>query len=255
MKATVYSVDGEKKSDINLPGVFDARVREDIALKYYEADKEYHPHSPSPFAGRRHSASGTISHRRHEWKGHYGKGISRAPRKAMWRRGTQFYWVGAEINAARGGRAVHAPKIKYKDVKINIKEKTIAMHSGFAATAKSEFISKRYSRLKDVSVNMPVILSSPVNNLKTKQLLEILRKVLGDNYGVALQEKTVRPGRGKMRGNMYKSSAGLLFVKSPSEKISLKGIDVRSTNEITIEDLYPLGRLTLYTEQALKELK
>ena len=138
---------------------------------------------------------------------------------------------------------------------ITIKEKTIAMHSGFAATAKSEFISKRYSRLKDVSVNMPVILSSPVNNLKTKQLLEILRKVLGDNYGVALQEKTVRPGRGKMRGNMYKSSAGLLFVKSPSEKISLKGIDVRSTNEITIEDLYPLGRLTLYTEQALKELK
>ena len=255
MKATVYDIDGKNKAEVALPNIFEGRVREDIALKYYEADKEYHPHSPSPLAGRKHSASGTISHRRHEWKGHYGKGISRAPRKAMWRRGTQFYWVGAEINAARGGRAVHAPKIRYRPVKINDKEKVIAMHSALAATAKSEFISKRYSRLKDVSINVPVILSSPANNLKTKQLLEILRKVLGENYTVALQEKTVRSGKGKMRGNIYKSSAGLLFVKSPSEKVSLKGIDVRSTNELAIEDLYPLGRLTLYTEQALKELK
>ncbi len=254
MKATVFNANGEKKSEISLPAVFDGRIREDIALKYYEADKEYHPHSPSPYAGRKHSASGTISHRRHEWKGHYGKGISRAPRKAMWRRGTQFYWVGAEINAARGGRAVHAPKIRYRPVKINIREKTMAMHSAFAATARSELISKRYARLKDTTVHFPIILSSPVNDLKTKQLIEILKKVLGKNYEVALQEKTVRSGKGKMRGNMYKSSAGLLLVKSPTEKISLKGIDVVSTNELSIADLYPLGRLTLYTEQALKEL-
>lgn len=255
MKVAVYSVNGEKKSEISLPSVFDTRVREDIVLKYYEADKEYAPHSPSPLAGRKHSASGTISHRRHEWKGHYGKGISRAPRKAMWRRGTQFYWVGAEINAARGGRVVHAPKIKYGDVKINIKEKTIAMHSAFSATAKNEFISKRYSRLNEIKTAVPIVLSSPVNNMKTKQLIEILKKVLGDKYVIALQEKTVRPGKGKMRGRVYKSSAGLLFVKSASEKVSLKGVDVRSINELRIADLYPLGRLTLYTEQALKELK
>ncbi|MBS3081458.1 50S ribosomal protein L4 [Candidatus Pacearchaeota archaeon] len=255
MKAWVYNLDGEKSSEIKLPSIFDSRIREDIVLKYYESDKKYAPHSPSPYAGRKHSASGTISHRRHEWKGHYGKGISRVPRKAMWRRGEQFYWVGAEINSARGGRAVHAPKISYKPVKINIKEKIIAMNSGFASTAKSEYISKRYLRLNNVKISAPIILSSPINNLKMKQLLQVLRKTLGDKYEVALKQKNVRAGKGKMRGRIYKSSAGLLLIKSHSEKVSLKGIDVRSTNELSIADLYPLGRLTLYTEQALKELK
>ena len=255
MKANVYSVDGEKKAEIALPKIFDGRIREDIALKYYEADKEYHPHSLSPLAGRKHSASGTISHRRHEWKGHYGKGISRAPRKAMWKRGTQFYWVGAEINAARGGRVVHGPKIRYSPIKINDKEKVIAMHSALAATTKNEFVSRRYSTLADVKTTVPIVLSSPANNLKTKQLIELLKKVFGDNYTLALQEKAVRAGKSKMRGKQFKSSAGLLFVKSPTEKITLKGVDVISTNELRIADLYPLGRLTLYTEAALKELK
>src|SRR3989338_8046026 len=152
MKATVYSVDGEKKSDINLPGVFDSRVREDIALKYYEADKGYHPHSPSPFAGRRHSASGTISHRRHEWKGHYGKGISRLPRKVMWRRGTQFMWVGAEVASTRGGRRAHPPKVNRRGMKVNQKEQRLAFASAFASTVHTPSILKRYTSLKSYSL-------------------------------------------------------------------------------------------------------
>ncbi|MEK6894727.1 MAG: 50S ribosomal protein L4 [Nanoarchaeota archaeon] len=254
MKATNYDLKGQKTSEINLPGIFATKIREDIALKYYEADKEFHPYAPSPLAGRKHSASGTISHRRHEWKGHYGKGISRAPRKAMWRRGTQFYWVGAEVNYARGGRAVHAPKIFYRPRKINDNEIKIAMHSAIASTAKKEIVTKRYTRLNDFAGQVPFVISN-AENIKTKQLIEILKKMLGDKYEVALQVKNVRSGKGKMRNRKYKSTAGLLFVKAKNEKINIKGVDVVNANELSIADLFPLGRLTLYTEKSLAELK
>lgn len=254
MKATVYNLKDQKTSEVNLPPMFSAKIREDIALKYYEADKVFHPYAPSPYAGRKHSASGTISHRRHEWKGHYGKGIARVPRKAMWRRGEQFYWVGAEVNTARGGRAVHTPKIYYRPRKINSKEISIAMHSAIASTAKKEFVSRRYERFDDFKGEIPMVISN-AENLKTKQLIEFLKKMLGENYIVALQKKAVRSGKGKMRNRKYKSNAGLLLVKGKDEKINVKGVEVVSANELEIADLYPLGRLTLYTEKSLGELK
>lgn len=255
MKAQVYDLSGKKTGDFELPALFGTRVREDIALKYYEADKFFAPNSPSPRAGRRSSASGTISHRRHEWKGHYGKGIARVPRKAMWRRGEQFYWVGAEVNTTRGGRAVHTPKIYYRPVKINEREKKIAMDSAFAATVHLNYVSRRYERLRDSKLNLPIILSSPVNNVKSKQMIQFLKNILGDSFAVALQKKDVRAGKGKLRGRTFKSNAGMLLVKGSDEKIIMKGIDVKSADEIKIGDLYPLGRLTVYTEQALKEIE
>jgi large subunit ribosomal protein L4e len=253
MKAVVYDLFGSKKGDVQMPQFFDTRVREDLAQKYYEISKKYSPYSPAKTAGRRHSASGTISHLRHDWKGHYGKGIARVPRKAMWRRGEQFYWVGAEINQARGGRAVHAPRIISRPLKMNIKEEKIAMHSAFAATAHEKYVSGRYERLSDVKIAVPIVLSLS-GHVKTKNFVEMIRKILGENYLVALQQKTIRAGRGKTRGRNYKNNAGLLLVKSKKEKISLKGVDVVNAKEVSISDIYPLGRLTLYTENSLKEL-
>jgi large subunit ribosomal protein L4e len=254
MKAEIFTLNGEKKGQISLPALFDVRVREDLAQKFYEATKFYAPHAPSPTAGRRHSASGTISHLRHDWKGHYGKGIARVPRKAMWRRGEQFYWVGAEINQARGGRAVHGPRLVYRPLKINIREQKMAMHSAFAATVSKEYVLKRYERLKEFVGFQPMVLELK-DNPKTKQLLEFLQKIFGQNYLVALKQKEVRSGKGKMRGKRYKNNAGILLVKSEKEKISLKGVDVVNAKDVQISDLYPLGRLTLYTQNSLKELQ
>jgi ribosomal protein L4 len=122
MKASLYNIKGKKKSDLILPKVFDTKIREDIVLKFLEASKFMQPYSPAHDAGKKHSAAGTISHKRHDWKGHYGRGISRIPRKTMWRRGTQFFWIGAEISSARGGRRAHGPKGIGKERKINLKE-------------------------------------------------------------------------------------------------------------------------------------
>lgn len=254
MKATLYDVKGKKKSEIVMPKIFDSKIREDLVLKYVEASKNHQTYKPSKNAGRKHSASGTISHKRHDWKGHYGKGIARVPRKTMWRRGTQFYWIGAEFPGARGGPRAHPPKGIGKEKKINLKEIQMAMYSGFAATTNKEKVVDRYSTLKKIDFEFPFVVESKLENVKTKDIIEMIKNLLGDNYVLAIKEKNVRAGKGKLRGRKYKSNAGLLLVKGTDEKIKTKRIEVKDVRDVEISDLYPLGRLTIYTEKALEEL-
>lgn len=255
MKATVYSIDGKKKGDVEMPKAFGVKIREDVAAKYFEAYKFIQPYSHDPEGGRKASASGTISHKRHDWKGHYGKGISRAPRKTMWRRGTQFYWIGAEVSGARGGRRVHGPKGVGKEKKINKREIELAMHSGFAASVNNDFIVRRYGKIEELKVKLPIVIESGIEKAKTKEVMGMLKGIFGDIFESAiLKKREVRAGKGKTRGRKYKSNAGLLFVKASEEKIKINGVDVKSVEDVTILDLYPLGRITVYTEKAIKEL-
>ncbi len=254
MKASLYDTKGEKRLEIELPSIFSSSVREDIALKCFEAEKFFliQPYSTYEEAGKRHSASGTISHRRHEWKGHYGKGISRVPRKTMYRRGTQFYWVGAETSQARGGRVSHPPSGLHRKRKINKKEKMIALNSGFASTFNPSIIQQRYSSLSGNKViSSAVIESLPA---KTKDFFSSLKRIFSSASEILVKKKEVRAGKGKSRGRKYKSNAGLLIIKGKNEKAKISGLDIKSASEIKIRDLYPLGRLTLYTKQAIEEL-
>lgn len=254
MKAHLYDLKGQKKGEVELPHVFDTHVREDLVQKYFEVDKEMQPYGLYTEAGKRHSASGTISHKRHDWKGQYGRGISRTPRKAMSRRGTQFNWVGAEVSNTRGGRRPHGPKPSFARKKINRKEAVQAMHSAFAATAHEKYLIQRYATLKELKVRVPIVVEN-LEHVKTKEFIALLKNVLGPVFELAMQHKEVRAGKGKLRGRKYKSNAGLLLVTSAHEKVKLSGVDVRTTHDVAIEDLYPLGRLVMYTEKALGELK
>lgn len=253
MKSKLYDISGKEKASVELPKAFDSSIRADIVQKYFEVHKlqNLFRHSPLDTAGRRHSASGTISHRRHEWKGHYGKGISRVPRKAMWRRGTQFYWVATETSQTRGGRTINAPSGIRTPLKMNKKEVKIAMNSAFAATASKEYVSKRYSSVQNLA--SPVVIESLPS--KTKELIASLKSIFGNAFSIILRNKVQRAGKGKARGRRYKSNAGLLVVKGKSEPGNFKGVDVKSLGEISISDLYPLGRLTLYTKKALEEME
>ena len=67
-----------------------------------------------------------------------------------------------------------------------------------------------------------------------------------------MKNKTIRAGKGKLRGRKYKSNAGLLFITARNEKIKMKGIEIKSIQDVSISDLYPLGRLTVYTSNALE---
>ena len=75
-------------------------------------------------------------------------------------------------------------------------------------------------------------------------------------FEVALREKKIRSGKGKSRGRKYKSNAGLLFVIGEKEKLRTGLIEVKNTKNLNITDLARggLGRLTVYTEDAIKEI-
>jgi large subunit ribosomal protein L4e len=260
MKANILDINGKKKGSIDLPKCFSQEIRKDIISKVLEAKKTKQPYAPSPVAGKQHSASGKIKHRRHVWKTHYGHGISRIPRKIISRRGNRFNWIGAEISSAIGGRRAHPPKIisMINTLKINKKELKTALTSAISATANKEEIVKRYEKINKLDKEIPLIVESKLISLKTKDLISSLKKILGEQlFELALQKKTVRSGKGKLRGRKYKSNAGLLVVTGKKENLKTNAFDIRNAENLSVIDLASgkPGRLTLYTEQAIKELK
>ena len=260
MKANLLDINGKNKGTIDLPKCFSQKVREDIIFKVLESRKSTQPYGPSPVAGKQHSASGTIIHRRHVWKSGYGRGASRIPRKVMTRKGSQFNWVGAEIASVRGGRRAHPPKVisMINTQRVNKKELKLALCSALSATINPKEVSKKYETLKDKKIeNLPLIVESKLTSLKTKQLILSLEKILGKElFRLALQKRSVRSGKGKRRGRKYKQNAGLLIVIGKDEKLKSNSLEILKADKLGVTDLAKggPGRLTLYTEQSIKEL-
>ncbi|MBS3071809.1 50S ribosomal protein L4 [Candidatus Pacearchaeota archaeon] len=250
MKATLYTKEGSKKGSVDLPEIFSNSIREDLVQRYFEVAKKIQPYSHDPRAGRKSSAAGTISHKRHDWKGHYGKGMSRAPRKTMWRRGTQFFWIGAETTSARGGRRVHGPMLFRAPKKINKKEQELALNIALAATVDQKIVISRYESLDKADFVPAVIESLPQ---KTKDLFASLKNIFSSSFDLILKKKDKRAGKGKLRGRKYKSNSGLLIITGKDETSKFSGVDVKSIKELQISDLYPLGRIVLYTKKAIDE--
>lgn len=260
MKASVLDINGKKKGTIDLPKFFSAKIRYDIVAKVLETKKKKQPYAPSLVAGKQYSASGKIRHRRHVWKTHYGRGIARIPRKVMTRRGSQFNWVGATIPGTVGGRRAHPPKVvsMINTKKINKKEMKIALISAISATANEKELSKKYSSLRGDKIDgLPLVVDLKLTSLKTKQLISGLKKILGKKlFELALKKKAIRPGKGKSRGRKYKTNAGLLLVVGKDEKVKTNAFEITNARELNVGDLARggVGRLTLYTENAIKDL-
>lgn len=261
MKTHILTIDGKKGKEITLPNFFSTQIREDLIQKIIEAKKQKQPYAPSPVAGNQYSASGKLVHRRHVWKSQYGRGMSRIPRKQMSRRGTQFNWVGATVPNTRGGRRAHPPKaISMINInKVNKKELKLAFQSALSATTQGKYISKKYETLKNEKIsNLPLIVESKFVSLKTRDLIKNLKSILGKTLSkIAFKKKSIRAGIGKLRGRKYKKSAGLLIVIGNEEKLKTKSFDVINVKQLGINDLAKggVGRLTLYTENAIKDLE
>jgi len=259
MKAKVLSTENKPVKEIDLPTWFSDKIREDISQKYFEASKRIQPHAPELYAGMKYAASGKLSHMRHKWKTTYGHGISRVPRKIMWRRGDQFHWIGATISGTRGGRRAHPPKIEHflKEKKINKKEAEIALKSGFIASTKEDFVKRRYENLKDkkFEFKLPLIISSEFLKLKTKEFFSALEKIMKENLDIILQKKIKRAGKGKLRRGRNRKTAGALLILGDNEKIKIKRLECKKVKDIEMKDLWPLGRFAIFTEKAIEELK
>jgi large subunit ribosomal protein L4e len=259
MKTKILTIDGKSKGTIDLPKCFSAKIREDIVAKVLEAKKSQQPYAPSLVGGKQASASGKLIHRRHVWKSQYGRGWSRIPRKIMSKRGSQFNMEGATIPSARGGRRAHPPKAisRINIKKINKKEMKIALASAISATAEKKNVEKKYETIGKLDREIPFVVESKFTKLKIKELLQSLKKILGKElFEVATKKKKIRAGKGKLRGRKYKKNAGLLLVTGNEEKLKTNAFDVVNAKSLGINDLAKgdLGRLTVYTESAIKNL-
>ena len=141
--------------------------------------------------------------------------------------------------------------------KINKKEMKIALASALSATTDRKIVASKYEKLTEKDIeNLPLIVESKIVSLKTKEIISSLKKILGKKlFGIVSKKKKIRSGKGKLRGRKYKSNAGLLIVTGSNEKLKIKEIETKKVNNLSITDLAGggLGRLTLYTENSIKE--
>jgi large subunit ribosomal protein L4e len=257
MKLQILNTEGKKIKEITT-SLFEEPVREDLIRKVVEAERIWQPYASKDRAGLDRSASGNTKKRRHVWKSDRGRGLARLPRKIFWRRGTQFSWEAAIVPSTKGGRRAHPPKGSVNLKKINKKEMKKALLSSLTYVSSSKNLKEKYSSLKDqdLKTGLPIIIDKEFLELKTKDFLIALKNVLGNLYDVAIQKRSARAGIGKLRGRKNKKNAGLLLVTGPEEKIKMKGFDVAKSDELVVSDLASNGaRLTLFTEESIKELE
>ncbi len=255
MKAKLYDKSGKTKGDVSLPKAFSGRIRADILLKVFEAQKGtfVQAYGAKEGAGAQYSASGISKKKRHDWKGTYGKGISRVPRKIMSRSGASFNWIGATVSNTRGGRRPHAPRA-LKNLfakKINKKELVIALKSALIGSLDAKSLEKKFGR----KIGVGGVFTNDILSVKTKDFLAAMVAIFGEeNF---MKRKSVRAGIGKMRGRKYKRNAGMLFVVGNEESMKRSGIDIVRVSEMAVKDLAPngvAGRLVCYTEKAIEEI-
>jgi len=226
MKAQILTINGEKKGEIELPKFFDEPVRDDIIKRTYEAElsSSRRAYGSFPRAGKEVSASGKIHRLRHTWKGSYGYGISRVPRKIMTKRGNRFHWVGAFAPGCRGGYAAHPPVVgKNWKRKVNSKEKLMALKSIIASSA-SKNLENKYN------IKLPLIIENKIIEIKkTKELKNIFKKIC-PAPAVLISDK-----------------------KMKTENFGMENILV---SKLSILDLFPIkDRIMIFTENSIKELE
>jgi large subunit ribosomal protein L4e len=262
MKLAVLDTTGKKVADQELPVQFSEPVRTDLIQRAVLAvqTRRKNPYGIKPLAGMNHAAR--ISKRRRDYKGCYGKGISRTPRKTMSRQGAQFNWVGAIAPNTRGGRRAHPPKVgKIVIERINRKENKKAIRSAIAASVVKELVAKRGHKVPDM---FPFVIDDKFESLsRTKDVLAAMLSLKLDLEIARCAVVKIRAGRGKMRNRRYIVKKGPLIVVSKPcavEKAAanILGFDVTNVHSLNAEKLAPgtvPGRLTLWTQSALKELK
>ncbi|MFH0868481.1 MAG: 50S ribosomal protein L4 [Candidatus Woesearchaeota archaeon] len=262
MKLNILNSSKSNAGEINLPMQFEEDIRADLikrAVLTLQSNKRQ-PYGSMKEAGKR--SSSTLSKRRKQYRGSYGLGISRTPRKIMSRRGTRMNWVGAFAPNTVGGRRAHPPKAeKILWKKINKKERKKAIRICISATVISDLVKKRGHILPE---NYPFVLDKGFEDLsKTAEVKRALKAFGLEKELSRTDKKKIRAGRGKLRGRKYITKKGPLIVVSKESAVtkaanSIPGIEVVNVKNLNAELLAPggiPGRLTLWTAGAIEILE
>ena len=270
--AESYLVETKDGKNVTLPSMFESDIREDLVRSAVHSSRanrrqayghREHDGKRKPQAGMKHSV---------EWWGK-GRGVSRIMRKTGQR-------TGAQNPHTRGGRRAHGPKVaKDWSQKLNSKQKTLARNSAIAATADSESVSARGHRF-DSSIRFPIVIDGYIEsrdgsdekyNIESLPLQNSTRKFVAMMHGLGLgadldrakSGRTIRAGKGTMRGRKHRTPKSILLVVANSDGLhkaarNVPGIDVVAAKNLCAEDLAPggdMGRLTVWTKSAIEALE
>jgi len=262
MNLKILTSQNAEKGSRKMPQQFDEPVRADLIRRAVDAIHSHlrQAYGNDPRAGKKQAAK--LSRRRRDYKGSYGHGISRVPRKSMSRNGTNIQFVGAFAPGTVGGRKAHPAKAERDFSKnINIKERRKAIRSALAATMLKDVITQRGHNLPS---KFPFIVDAAFEGIdKTKAAIEALEALEFTADLARASIRKIRAGKGKNRGRPYQGRKGPLIVVSKSCPLmkaagNIPGVDVVEVSRINASLLAPgghPGRLTLFTDAAIERLE
>ena len=270
--AESYVVEITDGKNLTLPSVFESEIREDLVRSAVHASRanrrqayghNEHDGKRAPQPGMKHSV---------EWWGK-GRGVSRIMRKTGQR-------TGAQNPHTRGGRRAHGPKVaKDWSQKLNSKQRTLARNSAIAASINPDMVSSRGHNFDD-KVRFPIVIdgykesrgestekydleSLPLQN-STRKFVAMMKGLgLGEDLERAKSGRTIRAGKGTMRGRKYRTPKSLLLVVAGRDGLhkaarNVPGVDVVAAKDLCAEDLAPggdMGRLTVWTKAAIEAME
>ncbi len=248
MKVNIYSLDGKPTEEIDLPKVFESQVRQELVQKAFRAISLSlrQPYGSYPFAGMRRVGQNVGPNH----------GIARVPRVSGGSRGVL-------LASFVGGKSAHSPRsdrILYK--KINRKERIMARHSAIAMTANRSLVVGRGHIIPE-DITLPVVVKDEIESIsRTSQAKKLLVDLgLYPDVERAMKGKKIRAGRGKARNRKYRVPRSILIVGTDQEKLrpfrTITGVETASINSLGLRRLAPGGvggRLTIFTESAIREL-
>lgn len=259
MKAHVHGLDGKKTGEMELGKAFSGKVRGDLVLRAFIAEQSARrqAYGVDPLAGKRTSA---------HYHGERGRRWAMMNREMA--RGKRIHnqgplnYTGRFTPQSIKGRATHPPKAeKIWLVKINKKEKVMALLAALSATTDKSLVLQRGHQVNGSPV--PFVFDDKLQEMKnTKKLVELLKTIGLENELARGKEKKVRAGKGKVRGRKYKKKKSLLIVVKDDKGLgnaarNIAGVDVTPTKSLTVSLLAPgghPGRLALFTKSAVEEL-
>lgn len=255
MKAEVVGLDGKSAGRVEVPAIFDVRLRPDLVRRVFWLVGSHHlqPKGRDPMAGERTSAE---THNPPT-----GTGRSRIPRVKgeRYSRGGQAAGIASVVK----GRLPHPPRSeKVIKMGVNRKERRLATESAIAYTADLDAVKARGHRVGKLS--LPLVVADDIETLeKTHDLVEFLGKVDLAPELRRVDERTKRnSGSSRLRGRVYRTGVGPLIVVTNDRGLGkaaggIPGVNVTRVDSLSVLDLAPggvPGRLTIWTESAIGTL-
>nr|ANM86202.1 60S ribosomal protein L4-2 [Stygiella incarcerata] len=246
----VRTLKGEKDHTISMPPVFESQIRMDIIHFVHKnmAKNKRQAYGVFVHAGEQTSAE--------SWG--TGRAVARIPRV----RGGGSHRSGEAAfgNMCRGGRMYAPTKVWRKwHRKINMKQKRQAVVSALAATAVLPLVQARGHRV-DGTAEIPLVLVDEVEKVtKTRDAVEVLKDVgVYSDIERVIKSKTMRAGKGKLRGRRFVQRRGPLVIYKEDDGITrafrnIPGIDLCCADRLNLLQLAPgghIGRLCVWSEAA-----